>query len=516
MRFESSVVVILAASITIAGCSPFQRDRQAADGSFRQAPTSELMAMAERYERQGEYAHAARLYEELLNGDPNRAQARERLRSLATYGVVSPHVQEALAENVEMIVADHQRQSAEHESQIQNQPDGMQRELASIASHTSDESLFTSHTGTAQLETAPSPQTAAAPVVSREFPPAPSASHQANIVAPITWPAAPTSPSEVPDGPAAWHSAVIRPQQSARPTDDTQSPRSTMTQLDSTGSNLWRSANQPETNDSLLVEEAPAAIASEGDFTAWASAGATSADPVPALASLERSDAWMPRTSTIVEMAENADPFRDPIRPDADDEAVASTEPSDIVVSPLQQAQDAFTLWRISGDATQSIPVFVDLLQHEDAQVVEVTCYLLGELGPAASVASASLQALQDSTNDEATAIIAAEALVKIDPASNEAVDRLVQASRSTDQQLRLLAAMTLASVDHSHEAEVVPALARMLDDESADVRSAAALSLGGWGEAAFPHTSKLEELALSDTTEVSEAARISLQCLSR
>jgi hypothetical protein len=498
MRIASSVVIALAASISASGCSPFQSDRSQVDGSFRQAPTSELMAMAERYEQRGDYAHAARLYEELLKGDPNRAQVRERLHALASYGVVSPHAQEALVDSVEHIVADHQRQREETQAQ-----DNVEQFLADMPSSSPGYTLVDAAAGVDQWEI-PQPQPATQTTITRAEQSAPA----------VTAPAAtPTTRSEVPQGPQAWHSTVIRPQES--PLEHTEEPAAEnrpLTQVVSTGSNLWRAATIPTTVEAGTADALP--TETTNNFAEWAQEEAC--NELATTAPTEDSS-WTPR-SEFVSVEPDAvdvnDAFCDPIVSGAQDTAVEIPAVEAASTTPLQQAQAAFTLWQLSGDATQCVPMLISLLESEDSQVVEVSCYLIGEIGPSAEMAKASLQTVLNQSEHEGLSILAAEALAKIEPASEESVKRLVEASRSTDHQTRLLAAITLASVDHAHQGEVVPALARMLDDESAEVRSAAALSLGGWGEAALPHTRKLEELALSDTTEVSEAARISLECL--
>ncbi len=579
MRFHKSFAAFLAASISISGCSPFQRDERPTVGSFRTAPTADLMAMAERYERQGDHAHAARLYEELLKGDPGRAQVRSRLLALSAYGVVSPQAQGALAENIDEIVAEHQRQLAEVESQREidrqlasmtpiSTPDGYQLVDTAVASQLRQPSSIAraaetpTSRGVAQVsipapaetwtqetfEVAAADQQAAiadfksAPAYEEWLPTPPSPQATGGRLvesATETFDVAPSTAAALSS--EEWSTTVIRPQdQTRRPGDDAPSTetdvasndnRAPISRVVSSGSKLWHAVNEP-TN---IVSPAPTNEAEtdsesiSNNESEWATPAASSAASTE-FASLQSTRVESPwRASTTRFTAEPAttdpaDPFCNPIVSADSEFAVPATDEADSAdpiplgawidtTQPLQRARSAFTLWQVSGNAERTVPALAELLEHDDSQVVEVACYLLGELGPAADLAAAPLRTLRDSSN-ETTSILAAEALAKIAPSECESIEHIVHASQSADNDSRLLAAITLAGVDHQHEAKVVPALACLLDDENPAVRSAAALSLGGWGSSAAACSSKLEELALGDVPEVSEAARIALECI--
>lgn len=513
MRFQSPMAAVLAASITVSGCMPFQaRTTQPAStaGSFRQAPTSELLTLAERYEQQGQYSHAARLYEEMLKSDPNRTQVRNRLQALAAHGIVSPHAQGALASNVDQVLAEHQRQVAASTSA----PEPQQPSPTLASAPTRQPSPF--------YETSFSPEPVAAPVTVQPsadasmFPPPPSSRA--------------TQASQVP---AEWQLTEIRSQQDTRPhpqtsraADDRDAGGSReIAHAVTAGSSLWH-ASQPSSNgldSKSTVIESPASDA----VLEWAATPEVAATMPAAQPQQQSQDWWLPsettaETDTVAMATDEA--FYDPVVKDTNEEVFCEpTEMADEVVvdetaaattSPMQQAQSAFTLWQVSGDASQAIPVLTEQLTHEDPKVVELACYFLGELGPAGEPAATQLREVRDSAESETTAILAAEALAKIEPEQRESIDHLIQATRSTEKESRLLAAITLADIDGSHSDAIVTALARMLDDENLEVRSAAALSLGGLGPAAVECTPKLEELALGDVPEVSDAARIALQCI--
>jgi hypothetical protein len=537
MRFHKSFAALLAASISISGCSPIQRNTSQVEGSFRTAPTSELLTMAERYERQGDYAHAARLYEELLKGDPTRTQVRTRLQALAMHGVVSPQAQGVLMESVDEIVASHQPQLAAAESQREidrhlasmtpvSTPGGYQLVDPSVARGVAQVQIPSESEPWAQETFAVTAEAPSAPAPETEFEPtfADSPSPSADQVQPES---------------IDWHQTVIRPQDEPRrpvaagtsETEATSEGRGPISRVVSSGSRLWHAANgQTETvAQSTSAESTPSnAIVAEGS-PAWAAPSNPSFELASVSRStMEESDWRIPadRAADASALSETADPFCDPIvsgehstTGTTADAPVLFESASDAVCTdtthPLQRAQSCFTLWQVCGDADRAVPTLVELLGNEDAQVVEVACFFLGELGPAASLAVAPLQAVRDSA-DETTSILAAEALAKIAPQESESVAHIVQASRSVENESRLLAAITLAGVDHQHGETVVPALARLLEDENPQVRSAAALSLGGWGDAAASCCPKLEELALGDVPEVSEAARIALDCIEK
>lgn len=557
MRFHKSFAALLAASISISGCSPFQRDQRQVDGSFRTAPTAELMTMAERYERQGDYAHAARLYEELLKGDPSRTQVRTRLQALAMHGVVSPQAQDVLNDNLNSIVAEHQRQLAEVESQREidrhlasmtpvSTPDGYQlvdpsvaRGVARVETPAANEP-WTHETVavTTKVPQSALPETEFEPTFEEFTDTQTTMAVEAPAETPVATPA-----NEVPAGPDNWHQTVIRPQDDARrqtaaapsaqePEDTSSESRAPISRVVSSGSRLWNAVNEPATTEpfnssSEAVESTGSALGGTPD---WASADAhsTSSEEIASLSHSERFEsAWRvssSRADSLSSSASSADPFCDPIVAGEEETATATADECEQATpdgawidttQPMQRAQSAFTLWQVSGNAEQTVPALIELLEHENQQVVEVACYFLGELGPAANLATAPLQSIRQNA-DETTSILAAEALSKITPSEVDSVEHIVHAAQTGDDESRLLATITLGGVDRQHESLVVPVLVSLLNDQDPQIRSAAALSLGGWGPAAACCTVKLEELALGDTPEVSDAARIALECIEK
>ncbi len=584
MRFSSPMAAFLAASISISGCTSITGDWPESKGSFRQAPTSELLVRAEQFEREGDYGHAARLYEELLRSDPSRVQVRRRLQALASYGILSSEAQGALTANVQEVIAQqHQeRQLAERSSEPSAQPqfaatsplpeefshleitwaDEPQSQTAAHAASQAPSPLISQSSprefadvtarGVSQVELLPPPPSVEPPTPTRT---------PESLFATVT-PPSPETPraelaaADVATGPDSWQDTVIRSQEQTRrhfdsPTqinpetqtedlaasdadaDPQQPSRPIMAHVVSTGSNLWRAATNPEPESELQTENPTVAmgepIAAERNAISsleWAHSPAVDAiDSVTSAVSVSNDTGWCEPAEPVAPFAIAAiddDAFVDPI---VDDQQESSTRSdfsasradqlmaSSSTIPAIQRAQSAFATWKSSGSTSETVPALVELLEHEDTHIVEVACYFLGEFGPAAEVASPTLRTVRD-TAEESTAILAAEALAKIEPGQRDSIDRIVGASRSIDIECRLLAAFTLGGVDASHSETVVPALAYLLNDENAEVRSAAALSLGGFGHAASACTSKLEELALGDMPEVRESARIALQCI--
>lgn len=551
MRFHLPKAAVLAASITISGCTTFSGDVGESTGSFRQAPASELLVRAEQFERDGDYAHAAKMYEEILRNDPGRAQVRRRLQALAAYGIVSPHAHGALTSNVQSLVAQHQGQlspqpaSASVQQRVaEMQPTPLPEEFSHLEITWYDETPSeTAGPAVARVTSPPVSHTVSVPATEPAAEIVALTEPNLELASQLPQPAetpipAPTvaDASEIAPGPASWEHTVIRSQEDTRRSFDSEPDGSDAVATESTasrhpiagvvsaGSNLWRHTTTSEPFVDATAESAlnsPAhvdsiAVTQDDSHFDWADTPHVDGSESTHAAT----DWWEPAKTAVASIdvqpdarAAASDEFLDPIVAAPQELPTSEYHPEVDSISPIQRAHSAYTLWQVSGSSTQAVPSLVELLEHQDSHVVEVACYFLGEFGPQAAAASESLQYVRD-TADESTAILAAEALAKIDPSQTDSVERIVAATQSSDPQCRLLAAITLASIDAAHEQTVVPALAGLLDDDEAEVRSAAALSLGGWGQAASPCTTKLEELALGDLPEVAEAARIALQCI--
>ncbi|MEZ5944397.1 MAG: HEAT repeat domain-containing protein [Planctomycetaceae bacterium] len=181
--------------------------------------------------------------------------------------------------------------------------------------------------------------------------------------------------------------------------------------------------------------------------------------------------------------------------------------------NPLVRAHAASALRDIKNDAWDSVRTLRQLVFHHDDEVAQTACYMLGRIGTEAMEAVPELSTLRDAGRG-VTSLHAAEALVRIAPHDTESVDVLLGAAKDGTDQERLFASVALTSTTTTHRADVVAALVKALEDESAEVRAAAALSLGGLGRDAVSAREALQQVALNDSQAVQEAAHTALACL--
>ena len=183
--------------------------------------------------------------------------------------------------------------------------------------------------------------------------------------------------------------------------------------------------------------------------------------------------------------------------------------------SPVVRAEAAWAAYRLTGQAEAAVPTLAALLVCGDAEATSMAVQSLGLIGPPAAPAVGGLRELAVSSPGLAS-IRAIEALLRIDPADPAAARMLVDAVRFGREAERAEAVYALGSVPRSMAAGVVPMLVNAMDDEAEAVRTAAALTLGGFGEDAEPARRALEAAARFDTQSVRSAAKSTLACLPR
>lgn len=181
--------------------------------------------------------------------------------------------------------------------------------------------------------------------------------------------------------------------------------------------------------------------------------------------------------------------------------------------NPLVRAHAAAALRDVKLDAWDSIKTLRLLVFHPEDEVAQVACYLLGRTGPEAMDAVSELSTLRDSGRG-LTSLHAAEALTRIAPHDTTSVEYLMHAAQTGNEEERWFATVAMASTGEPVRTMVVDALTKRLEDDSAEVRAAAALSLGGLGSDAVVAQAALEYAALNDTPEVKDAAATALACL--
>lgn len=173
----------------------------------------------------------------------------------------------------------------------------------------------------------------------------------------------------------------------------------------------------------------------------------------------------------------------------------------------------AGTLRQITGDAWSSVHTLTRYLDHENTEVVQLSAYLLGQIGPEAMDAVPTLETVRD-TAPGLTGLYAAEALTRIAPDDRNSVAKLTGALADSSAELRWFAAVSLGTVAGDCEGVAVEALRKALQDQTPDVRVAACLSLGGLGDHAQVAIPDLKQAAQTGSPDVKSAAETALVCL--
>ena len=182
---------------------------------------------------------------------------------------------------------------------------------------------------------------------------------------------------------------------------------------------------------------------------------------------------------------------------------------------PLVQAHAAWALWVIENDPWDSVNTLRPLLDHSNPDVVELACYMLGDIGTQAESAQDALTLLRDHA-DGTLQIHAAEALIRIQGVDDKSIAVLTTALKSRVSQERWIAAVALGRCRGEKSAGAVTALMSALKDVDPEIRSAAALSLGGLGPDAEKAMPELERISRTDDAQVRDSAHAALACLKR
>lgn len=182
---------------------------------------------------------------------------------------------------------------------------------------------------------------------------------------------------------------------------------------------------------------------------------------------------------------------------------------------PLVQAHAAWALWEIENEPVESVTTLTELLDHPNTEVVQLACYMLGDIGPQADTGRHPLELLRDHA-EGSTRIHAAEALIRIAGIDQSSLSVLTQAMRSKDPEERWIAAVALGRCRGDGSRDAVKILVSALKDIDPEVRSAAALSLGGLGPDAVDAKPDLERIARNDDPQVRDAALAALACLKK
>ncbi len=137
----------------------------------------------------------------------------------------------------------------------------------------------------------------------------------------------------------------------------------------------------------------------------------------------------------------------------------------------------AQAIWAIDHDGYAILPVLVDLLLADGAEMRVGAAYALGRMGPAARDTLPWLTKLLYDAN-AIDRLVVAEVLVQVDPTHRLALDLLVGGLRAADADVRYLSTVALGVAPPARQAEVEQMLRATLADRNFHVRCAAATTL--------------------------------------
>ena len=293
------------------------------------------------------------------------------------------------------------------------------------------------------------------------------------------------------------------------------------------------SAHTSERSHSAVTEDSDSS-AEDYERPAWAGGSSVAAKPDVATSSetaaiaevcdVDAADCCETRLSDSV--ADSINPFEAPLDEEhrwAHHEAPSVETPvhNDPLESlppksePIARAEAAWEIYETTGNADQAVVVLTGLLSESESDVVELSMFLLGRMGEDAEAASSQLVTMRDN-GDGSARLHAAEALARISSDDVKSVAILVDGLLKGDPESRWLCALALANVGTEHQSLAVNALILALNDVDPTVRSVAALSLGGMGQAAQAAVPQLRETSHDSSAEVRDAAITALACIRR
>lgn len=106
------------------------------------------------------------------------------------------------------------------------------------------------------------------------------------------------------------------------------------------------------------------------------------------------------------------------------------------------------------------------------------------------------------------------EAMLRLDGNHVAATTSLVGLSSSKEPEIRMMAAFAMQSATSGERLRCISNLMTVLKDEDADVRAAAALTLGGYGSMAKAAIPELVRMIHDENVDTARAAGVALQCI--
>ena len=203
----------------------------------------------------------------------------------------------------------------------------------------------------------------------------------------------------------------------------------------------------------------------------------------------------------LADLGDSAAPAADAVRPLLQHE------------SPVIRAHASWTLLQIDEAPAESLRTLAEVLREDNPRAATLAAYCLGLLETDARTAIPDLQSACGSS-DPSVQLCAAEALLRVTPASAEPIAILLDVLQETDRKHRWLAALAMSSVGSDHQETAIAALIPLLQDADPDVAASAALALGAYGPSAVLAEPGLRDLARDSNPELRDAAAAALACI--
>jgi hypothetical protein len=152
--------------------------------------------------------------------------------------------------------------------------------------------------------------------------------------------------------------------------------------------------------------------------------------------------------------------------------------------------------------------------QDADIELRSRSVFLLGSIGPAAVDVVPALRREMHYEIDEYLRIDLCEALLKIQPEDEDAINVLVESLKETDENLRWIAAFALRNAVSPRTTFVIDSLRESLNTQDLKLRRMIFLTLAEFGPAAEKAIPELEAALESTDPATREVAKASLACI--
>ena len=172
----------------------------------------------------------------------------------------------------------------------------------------------------------------------------------------------------------------------------------------------------------------------------------------------------------------------------------------------------ALALQKVSTDATATA-VLIDAVSGGPDVEASLAAYLIGKHGQATPEVMTAL-GRQLAEREGVARVHVAEALLNLDNRHVTATDALIVLVKSPEPEIRMIAAFAMVSAEDKQRQRCLSALMQTLDDKDKNVRTAAALAIGAYGQDAKVAVPSLVKLVQDVDSNTARAAGVALQCV--